>query len=237
MNSKVQEQGLQLMSANEAQDTAKKYLAAFTGAKLTNEEADMFINMCRELRLNPFKKEAHIVAYGQGDKRTFSIITGFEVYLKRANATGLLDGWKVTLDKTKENELTAKVVIHRKDYKEPFEHEVYFNDVAQRVWKDGAWVLNSNWGKQPRYMLKKCAISQGFRLCFPETLGGMPYTEFEDYEPVRDVTPPEKGTSAESLAAELSAQADPEPAKEEAPKTEPNPVVAINPKPGELEIY
>jgi hypothetical protein len=51
---------------------------------------------------------------------------------------------------------------------------------------------NSMWFSKPRTMLKKVAIGQGFRLCFPDELGGMGYLEeevpghqgFEDAKPV-----------------------------------------------------
>jgi hypothetical protein len=39
----------------------------------------------------------------------------------------------------------------------------------------------------PRFMLKKVAIGQAFRLAFPEELGGMPYMEIEDVTPICDV--------------------------------------------------
>ena len=44
-------------------------------------------------------------------------------------------------------------------------------------------------------MLKKVATAQGFRLCFPEEFGGMPYTSDElpdEMVKPKDVTPPKK---------------------------------------------
>ena len=35
------------------------------------------------------------------------------------------------------------------------------------------------WKEKPITMIKKVAIAQGFRLCFPEELGGLPYTAEE----------------------------------------------------------
>ena len=35
------------------------------------------------------------------------------------------------------------------------------------------------WVTKPRTMIEKVAIAQGFRRCFPEEMGGMPYTKDE----------------------------------------------------------
>ena len=37
----------------------------------------------------------------------------------------------------------------------------------------------STWNQIPSFMGRKVAIAQGFRLCFPDELGGLPYTEEE----------------------------------------------------------
>ena len=39
--------------------------------------------------------------------------------------------------------------------------------------------LTSFWTKQPKFLLKKVAISQGFGLAFPDELGGLPYDASE----------------------------------------------------------
>jgi hypothetical protein len=56
--------------------------------KLTAAEKKTFISMAKAFNLNPFKREIHVSKYGE----TFSVITGYEVYIKRAERTGLLDG-------------------------------------------------------------------------------------------------------------------------------------------------
>jgi len=158
--------------------------AGITNTLLDNEK-QMFFNMAREHGLNPFKREIHITAYGQGDRRKCSIITGYEVYIKRAERTGKLDGWKVWTE-GEGKALKAIVEIYRKDQKHPFSHEVYYSECVQLT-KDG--YPNSVWAKQPRFMTKKVAIGQSFRLCFPDDLGGMPYEESElPQEEPRNVT-------------------------------------------------
>jgi phage recombination protein Bet len=153
-----------------------QYMDTFGLSKeLTDQEKQQFIEIACAYQLNPFKREIHVVAYGKGDYRSLSIIVGYETYIKRAERTGKLDGWRAYIDGTDE-ETKAIVEIWRKDWEKPFIHEVYWKEAAQRK-KDGS--LTSFWKKQPRFQLKKVAISQAFRMCFPDELGGMGYDPSE----------------------------------------------------------
>ena len=98
--------------------------------ELLNNEKQMFFNIAREFGLNPFKREIYITAYGQGENRKCSIITGYEVYLKRAERTGKLNGWKAWTE-GEGKALKAIVEIFRKDQKYPFSHEVYYTECVQ----------------------------------------------------------------------------------------------------------
>lgn len=167
--------------------------------KLTEQERLQFVEIAQAYQLNPFKREIYCNTYGQGQYRTTSIITGYEVYIKRAERTGKLNGWKVDIEgSVKDNSLKAIITIYRKDWEQPFTHEVYFEEVCQKT-KDGR--LNSIWGKMPRFMTKKVAIAQGFRLCFSDELGGMPYTSDElpqeEKQPVQAVSTDTKKLSDE----------------------------------------
>lgn len=167
--------------ATQSREELTRYLTEFVGTKnLTAQERVDFINIAQAYQLNPFKREIHIVAYGQGEKRQCSIITGYESYIKRAERTGKLNGWKVGIAGEGEN-LIAKITIYRKDWETPFEHEVYLEEARQykKNFSSGAMEPTAIWKKMPRFMLKKVAIAQGFRLCFSDELGGMPYTADE----------------------------------------------------------
>jgi phage recombination protein Bet len=149
-----------------------EYLQTFGLArKLQPNEIGQFTRIACEFQLNPFKREIYCVAYGSGNNRTCSIIVGYEVYIKRAERTGKLNGWKAWVEGEGEN-LKAVVEINRKDWEHPFTHEAYWKEAVQRK-KEGE--VTSFWSKMPRFQLKKVAISQGFRLCFPDELGGLPY--------------------------------------------------------------
>lgn len=147
--------------------TAIEYLNNM-GQQLPQNYATQFIELCQAFSLNPFKRECYAIAYGN----KFNIITGYEVYIKRAERTGKLDGWYVELNGNPQNKnsMSAVITIYRKDWKMPFKHTVFYSECSQN---------NSIWQKMPSFMLKKVAIAQGFRLCFPDELGGMPYTSDE----------------------------------------------------------
>jgi phage recombination protein Bet len=156
--------------------------------KINDLEKKQFIEIAKAYNLNPFKREIYLQAYGEGEYRTLSITIGYEVYLKRAERTGLLDGWETRIFND-ESDLCCEITIYRKDRKFPFKHTTYFSECAQRR-KNGD--LNVFWNTKPKFMLKKVAIAQGFRLCFPDELGGMPYTADElgeiEINPVQEQT-------------------------------------------------
>ncbi len=134
---------------------------------LNEQQKNMFIQLAIRNQLDPFKREIYAVPYGQD----FNILTGYEVYLKRAEASGQLDGWKVWTEGTiKEGNLKACIEIKRKDWSQPLDHEVLFTEYDLK---------KALWLSKPVTMIKKVAIAQGFRLAFPVELGGMPYTTDE----------------------------------------------------------
>ncbi len=161
-----------------SKDQLIKFLdTAGLATRLTDKEKESFIEISQAFGLNPFKREIHCSKYGDN----LSIITGYEVYLKRAERTGLLDGWKAeTFGSVKNGDLKAVVTIYRKDRQYPFVWEAFYDECVQKT-KDGH--VTKFWQKA-NFMTKKVAISQGFRLCFSDELGGMPYTadEMPQYE-------------------------------------------------------
>jgi phage recombination protein Bet len=143
--------------------------------ELTEAEKTQFVSVCQAFGLNPFKREVYATVYGEGSYRRFSVIVGYETYLKRADRSGKLDGWSSRIEGSGDD-MKAIVEIHRRDWSEPLVHEVYFVEAVQKK-KDGT--PTSFWTKMPRFQLKKVCISQSFRLCFPDELGGLPYTSDE----------------------------------------------------------
>lgn len=163
-------------------EKALEYLQSM-GNKLPAKQQTQFLEMSQAFGLNPFKREIYAVGYGEN----WNIITGYEVYLKRAERIGKLDGWEATVEGSGEN-MTATVTIWRKDWKMPFKHTVLFSEVCQKT-KEGK--LNSVWSKMPSFMCRKVAIAQAFRLCFPDEFGGMPFTadEMPSEDDMKNITP------------------------------------------------
>lgn len=144
--------------------------------KLNDKEKLQFLSIAKTFGLNPFKREIFCTVYGEGQYKQFSIITGYEVYIKRAERSGLLDGWKAeTTGSVANGDLKAIITIYRKDRTHPFVWEVFYDECVQKT-KEGK--VTKFWEKA-NFMTKKVAISQGFRLCFSDELGGMPYTADE----------------------------------------------------------
>lgn len=135
------------------------------GSGLLDQQREQFIEIAQAFNLNPFKREIYGIKYGNN----FNIIVGYEVYLKRAERTGMLDGWKAWIE-GKGADMVAKIVIHRKDRSHAFEWEVFLAEYDQK---------NAIWKSKTTTMIKKVAIAQGFRLCFPDECGGLPYTDEE----------------------------------------------------------
>ena len=161
------ETNTQLQVVTEQQLTG--YLTAMGLApKLSDKEKMQFLQIAQAYNLNPFKREIYCVKYGE----SLSIIVGYESYIKRAERSGLLNGWSVRTEGSG-NDLKAIVTIHRKDFAQPFEHEVYFCEYKQN---------NTFWNNKPITMIKKVAVAQAFRMCFSSEIGGMPYTAEEIVE-------------------------------------------------------
>ena len=157
---------------------------------LLPKEKAMFKNMARLYGLNPFKRELHCTVYGEGQYRQCSIVTGYEVYLKRAERIGKLDGGKAQITgNLQDGTLAATVTIWRKDWTHPFTHTAFYSECVQTSKKTGE--PNAIWRKMPNFMVRKVAIAQAFRLCFSDEFGGMPYTNDEmgvDAPKERDIT-------------------------------------------------
>src|SRR3990167_6002306 len=150
-------------------------------ALATDQEVAMGLAIVKSLNLNPFLREVHFVKYDVKSK--MSIIVGYEVYIKRAERPGKLYGWSAGIN-TAENYSWVK--IWRKDWKEPFEWQVNLGEFNKK---------QSTWNQIPSFMGRKVAIAQGFRLCFPDELGGMPYTQ-EEHD-VYDIESKEKNMKPE----------------------------------------
>lgn len=195
---------------------------------LTDGEKNTYLQIAKAFNLNPFKREIYVSKYnGQ-----MSIIVGYETYIKRAERSGMLDGWEVTTSGSvapvlAESTLKAVITIYRKDRTRPFVWEAKFSEYMQL--KDGR--LNKFWQKSET-MIKKVAMAQGFRLCFNDELGGMPYTSEEVME-TEDIQHTVVATSTTPPA--VATPPEPKPKKQATAKTMDNILPRIKQADGTVE--
>jgi phage recombination protein Bet len=152
--------------------TIKRYVNQYA----SDQEIALFLNQCAMFGLNPFKREIYLIKYGADKPATF--VVGYEVYLKRAERTTKWTGMESgTEDDPKTGKpLKAWAKVYRKDWTAPLYHEVYLEEYIQKT-REGQ--PTQFWAGKPRTMLKKVAISQAFRMAFPDEFAGMPYTAEE----------------------------------------------------------
>lgn len=175
----------------ENQQVTEKLLMDYLKAQclgLTQQQVDQFVAIALAFNLNPWKKEIYAVPYNTKEGKKLSIVTGYEVYVKRAdlnpNYDGFVTEWKGDFElKTIQNKygynttilapkgvVSCTCIVHRKDRKCPTRCEVFFDEYDQH---------NSMWQTKPRVMLEKVAIARALRLAFPNDFGGMPYASEE----------------------------------------------------------
>jgi phage recombination protein Bet len=150
-----------------------KTVKAYINQYATEQEVALFLNQCAMFGLNPFKREIYLIKYSANQPATF--VVGYEVYLKRAERS---DKWAGLESGTtgEGKDLKAWAKVYRKDWTNPLYHEVYLDEYIQKT-KDGN--PTRFWNEKPRTMLKKVAMSQAFRMAFPDEFAGMPYTAEE----------------------------------------------------------
>ncbi len=168
---------------NLTKDTIKKYLCA----SASDQELMMGLQIAKTFNLNPLKREVYFVKYGTSPMQ---VLTGYEVYLKRAERSGQYNGLDISSQGSVETgDLKAIVKVYRKDWTNPLTHEVDYNEYVQKK-HDGT--VNTFWKNKPKTMIKKVAVSQAFRLAFPDEFDGMPYTSDEvvDQDKIIDIAPP-----------------------------------------------
>ena len=167
------------------------YLTATTPG-LNQSQVQQFLAVSMAFNLNPWKKEVYPIPYTSNGKTTMSIVTGYEVYLKRADLNPNYDGYQIEWNGTfvrskvqksgkngnysvdallpKDEDVSCICTVYRKDRKIPVRCEVFYSEYTQS---------NSMWHAKPRVMLEKVAIARAMRLAFPTEFGGMPYESAE----------------------------------------------------------
>lgn len=169
--------------------TIRQYLVNGQG-NVTDQEAMMFLELCKGQKLNPFIKEAYLIKYG--DKQPATMVVSKDVFMKRAiknpdfegiesgvivlNSYGEVEYKKGAFYlKDREQLVGAWATVHRKSWKYPISLEVNYDEYVGRK-TNGE--VNSQWASKPATMIIKVAETQALRKAFVEDLQGM-YDESE----------------------------------------------------------
>lgn len=150
---------------------------------ITDGEIELFINLCKFQRLNPFTREAYLVKY-DGSKPA-QMVTALGAFMRMAdeqpNYEGIEDGIIVqTVDKKivdregcimypGETLLGGWAKVHRSDRKFPASIRLDLREYSKG---------QSTWNSLPKTMINKCAKVAALRKAFPSTYQGL-YSEDE----------------------------------------------------------
>jgi phage recombination protein Bet len=164
-------------------ELVKKYLVRGQG-NVSDQETMLFISLCKHQKLNPWINEAYLIKYGN---QSATIVTGKDVFTKRAFKNSNCDGWKAGItvyNKKTEEIIDREGTVYVKDIETLIGGwcEVFFKNKSQSLKqsalcdeyislkKDGT--PNKMWSEKPATMIRKVAIVQTLREAFPDDFQG-----------------------------------------------------------------
>lgn len=155
------------------QSDVKNFLVTGDAEKVTDKEFKLFMELCKAQKLNPFLREAYLIKFGNDA----NIITGKDVFLKRARANESFRGFKAGIIvqnergiekregtfylKGQENLVGGWASIYIKDWDVPFDHTVALSEFNKGT---------ATWKNMPAIMIRKVALVQALREAFPDDL-------------------------------------------------------------------
>ncbi len=162
-------------------DVIKKYI----NPKVTDQEAYIFLQICKARGLNPFVGEVHLIKYKDGEPA--SIVVGKDAFTKRAEEHPAFDGFEAgiivrhkdgkiehrqgaVLYSDEEEIIGGWARVHRKDRSISFYNEVSLSEYKQYK-KDGT--VQKMWREKEATMIRKVPLVQSLREAFPSDLGGL----------------------------------------------------------------
>jgi phage recombination protein Bet len=161
-------------------------------------QIEVFMHTCNKLKLDPFTKEVHLVAYRnyKTGEYQFSTIVGIHGLEKKAASSGMFAGvdvpkFNMTADgrwqsmaevaASKKLPISCSVTVYKLmgGTRVPFTAEV--------LWSEYGNEKNPNWSSRPMHMLTKVAKSHALRMAFPNETHGL-HVE-EEMSAMNDDTP------------------------------------------------
>ena len=155
------------------QNDVKNFLVTGDPEKVTDKELKLFLELCKAQKLNPFLREAYLIKFGNDA----NIITGKDVFLKRARANESFRGFKAGIIvqsergiekregtfylKGQENLVGGWASVYIKDWDVPFDHTVALTEFNKGT---------ATWKNMPAVMIRKVALVQALREAFPDDL-------------------------------------------------------------------
>lgn len=146
-------------------------------------EAYVFNAWCAHNGLDPWRREAYLVKYGNNPAQ---MLTAKDAFTKRAESNPRYQGSKAGVvvrkeDGTLENRVGELVLedeelvggwadVYVKDYVTPISSVVGFRERCQYK-NDGTPM--AKWATAPALMIRKCALVAAMREAFPNEVGGM----------------------------------------------------------------
>ncbi|MFC6324008.1 phage recombination protein Bet [Companilactobacillus baiquanensis] len=164
-------------------NTVKNFLVNGNG-KITDQEALMFISLCKYQHLNPFLNEAYLIKFGDSPAQ---IIVSKDAFMKRAEQSKNYNGIKAGCIVVRDKEViytdgaftlpTDELVggwanVFRDDRKAPIYIEISYSEFVKTKYGKPT----ATWAAMPANMIRKTAIVNALREAFPQDLGAM-YTE------------------------------------------------------------
>ena len=155
---------------------------AYFCPQASDAEAFVFNSWCAHNGLDPWRREAYLVKYGNNPAQ---MLTAKDAFTKRAEANPRYQGQKagvVVINRNGEIEnrvgelvLDGEEIVggwadvYVKDYVTPISAVVNFRERCQ--YKDGK--PQAKWATSPGLMIRKCALVAALREAFPNDVGGM----------------------------------------------------------------
>ena len=158
-------------------EIVKQYMVSGDPTKVSNQEVNLFMALCKFQHLNPWLRDAYLIKYS--DKSPANLVVSKEAYLKRAQAQVDYKYFEAGLIIVRDGKL-AEVIgsfklptdqlvggwakVYREGLEDPFTAKVSIQEYStgQSLWKT-----------KPSTMIRKVAIVQAFREAYPTQLGGM----------------------------------------------------------------
>lgn len=157
----------------------------FICPKATDAECKIFLETCKQYRLNPFTKEAYLIHYdNKNDDTASTIVLGKNCYMQMAERHPAFDGFEAGVIVLANGEIfnrEGSIVydgeellggwskVYRKDRSRPSYEEVKLSEYDTK---------KSLWVTKPATMIRKVALVHALREAFPSTFGAL-YDESE----------------------------------------------------------